>query len=129
MSLPIIKNLVPSAGTHAVILRPLTLWELRFLEAALFEDLLDDSLVFVGTELVVEGGVRGGAHFTLGSMLSSDEDLECTDELYQRNGLVPKPLLCSLYIVNHDNEVILLALEVALGLGSFSASHDDRCIE
>ena len=54
----------------------------------------------------------------------SDEDLERADDLCQRDALVGLPLLRRLHVVNEDDEVILLALVVALDLLRFSASHD-----
>jgi hypothetical protein len=48
-------------------------------------------------------------------LLVSDIDLEGTDNLCQRNGLVGLPLLCLLNIVNEDDEVLRLALVVDLG--------------
>ena len=47
-----------------------------------------------------------------------NEDLECTDDLSKRDGLVSLPVVCSLNIINEDNEVVCLALEVDLGLFS-----------
>ena len=53
-----------------------------------------------------------------------DEDLERADDLRQWDGLVGFPLLCSLCIFNEDDEVLVLALVVDLGLNGFATSHD-----
>jgi len=57
-------------------------------------------------------------------LLVGDKDLESADNLCQWDGLVGLPALCSLCIVNEDDEVVLLALEVDLDLVCFSTSHD-----
>jgi hypothetical protein len=61
-------------------------------------------------------------------LLVCDEDLECRDEVCHRDGLVLLPLLEGADVVDKDDEVVLLALEVNLGLGSLSLSHDGRCV-
>lgn len=45
----------------------------------------------------------------------------------QRNRLVGLPLLVELGVLNEDDEVVLLALEVDLSLGSLAANHFDCC--
>lgn len=52
------------------------------------------------------------------------EDLECTDNLCQRNALVCLPRIRRLDVVYEDDEVLSLALVVDLGLLSFTANHD-----
>jgi hypothetical protein len=53
-----------------------------------------------------------------------DEDLERADDLCERDGLVGLPVLCRLHVINEDDEVLILALVVDLGLLCFTASHD-----
>jgi len=53
-----------------------------------------------------------------------DEDLERADDLGERDGLVGLPVLCRLYIIDEDDEVLVLALVVDLGLLSFASGHD-----
>jgi hypothetical protein len=60
-----------------------------------------------------------------GSILVRNEDLERSNEIGQRRALVTLPLVQLGDIVNEDDEVVLLALEVDLGLVCFSASHVD----
>lgn len=50
-----------------------------------------------------------------------NEDLEAADDLGEGNALVLLPVLDGLLAVGEDHEVILLALEVDLDLGSVSA--------
>jgi hypothetical protein len=57
-----------------------------------------------------------------------DEDFERADDLRQRDALVRLPVLCSLCIVNKDEEILVLALEVDLDLVCFAASHDCFCL-
>lgn len=58
------------------------------------------------------------------NILVGDEDLESADDLSKRNRFVGLPLLCRLHILNEDDEVLVLALVVDLGLWYFSTSHD-----
>ena len=57
----------------------------------------------------------------------SNEDLECADDLRERDALVGLPVLSGLCIINEDDEVFDLALEMDPGLGCFSTSHDCGC--
>ena len=57
------------------------------------------------------------------SLLVRNEDLEGADDLGERDALVALPLLEGLCVVDEDDEVVLLALEVDLGLLCFAASH------
>jgi hypothetical protein len=50
-----------------------------------------------------------------------DEDLEAVDDLSERHALVLLPLLNGFGALDEDNEVLALALVVALGLGGVSA--------
>ena len=52
------------------------------------------------------------------------KDLESRHKLYHGNTLVALPLLEGLDVVKENEEVVLLALVVDLGLSSLSASHD-----
>lgn len=61
-----------------------------------------------------------------GIVLVSDEDLKPADYLSQRNRLVVLPILYSLSIVDHDDEIVLLALVVNLRLRTVSTRHLDR---
>jgi hypothetical protein len=54
-------------------------------------------------------------------LLVGDEDLEAVDDLSERHALVLLPLLNGLGALDEDNEVLALALVVALGLGGVSA--------
>lgn len=63
--------------------------------------------------------------FRAGSLLVCNEDLEGGDEVAHRNRLVTLPLLEVGNIVNEDDEVVLLALVVDLGLRSLSLDHFD----
>lgn len=56
-------------------------------------------------------------------LLVGDEDLERGNEVSKRDAPVAEPLLEVFGIVDEDDEVVLLALVVDLGLGSFAASH------
>ncbi len=58
------------------------------------------------------------------NLLVGDEDLECADDLCQRDGLVGLPVSCSLYVVDEDDEILVSALVVDLDLWCFTASHD-----
>jgi hypothetical protein len=58
------------------------------------------------------------------NLLVGDEDLERADDLGERDGLVGLPVLCRLYIIDEDDEVLVLALVVDLGLLSFASGHD-----
>jgi len=66
-----------------------------------------------------------GAQYTLLvvglGLLVGNEDLEAVDNLCERNALVLLPLLNGLGALDEDNEVLALALVVALGLGGVSA--------
>lgn len=57
-------------------------------------------------------------------LLVGNEDLERAHNLSKRDGFVCLPGLGGLGIVDEDDEVFGIALEVDLGLGYFSASHD-----
>ena len=57
-------------------------------------------------------------------LLVGGVDSECRNEVSHGDAGVLLPLLEVLGIVNEDEEIVLLALEVDLGLSSFSASHD-----
>jgi hypothetical protein len=50
-----------------------------------------------------------------------DEDLEAVDDLGEGHALVLLPLLHGLGALDEDDEVLALALVVALGLGGVSA--------
>lgn len=52
-----------------------------------------------------------------------DKDLPAADDLSERNALVVLPVLDGLDVVDEDDEVLLLALVVDLGLGVVAASH------
>ena len=58
------------------------------------------------------------------NLLVGDEDLECADDLGERDALVGLPILCRLCIVDEDDEVLVLALVVDLGLLTFASGHD-----
>ena len=62
-------------------------------------------------------------------LLVRHEDLEGTHDLCEWGALVLLPPLESTRVVDEDNEVILLALEVDLGLLTFSLGHDCVCLE
>lgn len=57
-----------------------------------------------------------------------NKDLEGTNEVCERNALVLLPLLKRLGVVDEDDEVVLLALVVDLGLLCFSLRHDCVCL-
>jgi hypothetical protein len=59
-------------------------------------------------------------------LLVGDEDLERADDLCQRDGFIGLPVLCRLCIIDEDDEILVLALVVDLGLLCFTASHDCR---
>jgi len=61
-------------------------------------------------------------------MLSGDEDLEGANNLCERDGLICLPVFGCLSIIDEDNEVIFLALEVALGGVCFSLDHNGGCL-
>lgn len=56
--------------------------------------------------------------------LVRDENLPAADNLGQRDGLVALPRLQLLRALDKDNEVLVLALVVHLGLLVVSAGHD-----
>jgi hypothetical protein len=58
------------------------------------------------------------------SLLVSDEDLERADDLSERDALVGLPVLSCLYIVDKDDEVLVLALVVDHGLLCSASGHD-----
>jgi hypothetical protein len=105
-----------------VVLVALTLGELSGLSLALLKDLLNDIVVDRGAELVLQSGLGSGIEGSLSSLTVGQEDLERGDEVSQRDALVALPLLVGLDIVNEDDKVIA-ALEVDLGLLSLAASH------
>jgi hypothetical protein len=53
------------------------------------------------------------------------EDLEGRDEVREGNAAVREPLLVGFGVVNEDDEVVLGALVVHLGLGSLALRHFD----
>lgn len=62
-----------------------------------------------------------------------DEDLEGRNEVGKRDRLVRLPLLVGLDVVEEDDEVLLLALEVDLGLSGGALDHCegvvmDQCV-
>ena len=59
-------------------------------------------------------------------VLVSHKYLKATDYLSQRDGPVVFPILYSLSIFDHDDEVLLLALVVDLRLRAVSTRHLDR---
>jgi hypothetical protein len=59
--------------------------------------------------------------------LVGDKDVEAGDEVSHGDALVRQPLLVQVDIVNEDEEVVVLALEVNLGLGGLSSSHLGGC--
>jgi hypothetical protein len=118
---------------------------------ALLKDLDHSVLLLGGAELSLEGALGGrvvgalvavpvamsalllllyvyhciGVRYTsmvgwLG-LLVGDEDLEAVDDLGEGHALVLLPLLNGLGALDEDNEVLALALVVALGLGGVSA--------
>lgn len=50
------------------------------------------------------------------NLLVCNEDLEGSNDLSERDALVCLPVVCSLNILNEDDEVLVLALVVNLGL-------------
>ena len=59
-------------------------------------------------------------------VLVGHEDLEPADYLGQRNRPVLAPVLYRLNVIDHDNEVLLFALVVDLGLRAVSTRHLER---
>lgn len=57
------------------------------------------------------------------SLLVGNKDLESLDDLGKRNALVALPVAGGLEVVDKDDEVLVLALVVDLGLLSLAASH------
>lgn len=72
----------------------------------------------------VRSGITGQCD---GSLLVGDEDVKGVDHIDERSRLVRLPLVDSLFALSHENEVVVLALEVDLDLFSVSANHDDEC--
>lgn len=68
--------------------------------------------------------MRGSSH----DLLVGEEDAERRDKVSHGNALVSLPLVVRLDIVNEDDEVIVAALVVALGLDGFAASHLDALV-
>ncbi len=58
------------------------------------------------------------------NLLVSDEDLECAYDLSERDALVGLPVLAGFCIIDEDDEVLILALVVDLGLLCFASGHD-----
>ncbi len=58
-----------------------------------------------------------------------DEDLERIHDLCKRDTLVFSPLSDIFCAVDKNYEVVIFALEVDSGLGSFAASHGNLCAE
>ena len=58
------------------------------------------------------------------NLLVSDEDLERADDLSERDALVGLPVLSCLYVVDKDDEVLVLALVVDHGLLCSASGHD-----
>jgi hypothetical protein len=108
--------------TIVVVLVALTLGELSVLSHALLEDLLNDIVINRGAKLVLKSGLGSCIECSLESLSVCAEDLERGDEVSQRDALVGLPLLVGLDIVDEDDKVIA-ALEVDLGLLSLAASH------
>ena len=57
-----------------------------------------------------------------------NKDLEPAHHLRQWDRTIALPLLDGLGIIHHDDEVLLLALVVDLGLGSVAAGHCDEVL-
>jgi len=68
--------------------------------------------------------VRGNIRRATVNSLVGNKDLERAHNLCERDRLISLPVLGRLDIINEDDEVLVLALEVDLGLLCFSASHD-----
>lgn len=69
------------------------------------------------------------SHFSCWSvrnLLMRDKNFPASDDLRKGDTAVLLPVLHSLRVVHEDNEVIVLALVVDLGLGTVSTRHDDR---
>jgi hypothetical protein len=108
--------------TLVVVLVALALGKLSGLSRALLEDLLNDVVIDRSAKFVLKSGLGSCVECSLDSLAVCAEDLERGDEVSQRNALVGLPLLVGLDIVNEDDKVIA-ALEVDLGLLSLAASH------
>ena len=59
-------------------------------------------------------------------VLMGHEDLKSADYLGQRNRFVVPPILYSLSIIHHDDEILLLALVVDFRLRAVSTRHLDE---
>jgi len=114
---------VGNQGALRIVLVSLTIGELSVLRIALLKDLDDHLVVNAGTELVLQRGLGGCVVGALVALLVRDEDLVGGDEVGQRDRLVRLPLLEQLGILNEDDEVVLLALVVDLGLVGLAANH------
>jgi len=131
----------------------LPFWSLAHLglnDVALLQDLGNDIVVSVSTELAFELALGCCVHDTLISVpgrgvstavwtfwtrleyaLVGDENLEAIYDLSKRNRAVVLPLADCITALDNDNIVVLLALEVDLALGSVSTSHFElvrRCM-
>jgi len=112
---------VGDGAAGADVLDAVTARILSLDEVALLKD-LDDSVLLLGSaELSLESALGGRVESALVAVLVGNEDLEAVDNLCERNALVLLPLLNGLGALDEDNEVLALALVVALGLGGVSA--------
>jgi len=104
---------VAGAGAHAVVLGALSGHALSLLHGSLLDDLLNNFFLLAGAEFGLEGLIGGAVEGTLLALLAH-EHLEGADDLSEGNALVGLPLLGGLDVVDEDDEVLGLALVVAL---------------
>jgi hypothetical protein len=110
-------------------------------DISLLEDLLDNVLLLVSSELVVELAVGGSVENTGGTLsdgmvsfggvwrgswlrrhvLVGDKDLPAVDDLSERDRLVGLPVTDGLSRLDKDNVVVVVSLEVNLDLGGVSS--------
>lgn len=115
-------------GAFGVVLLSLARWHLRLLQVSLVKNLLNHLILILRVKLGGENVVGGRVELALGAMLVGDEDLERRDEVSHGNALVSLPLVVRLDIINENDEVVVVALVVALGLEGFAASHLDGVV-
>lgn len=82
----------------------------------------------MSAELVLEHRLGRGLVDALAALLVGGEDLEDGNDLGQRSRLVADPLVVVVLAVDEDEEVLVVALVVDLGLGGTAAHFGWICV-
>jgi hypothetical protein len=116
-------HLVAGHGALGVVRAALAGRHLHLLGIALLQDGLDHLILVLGVEFGGHLDFRGTVVVALSTLLVGDKDLEAGDKVSQGDAGVALPLVVGLDIINKDNEVLVGALVVDLGLGSLASNH------